>query len=396
MRSTGSKKIPEGIETSSLIRSGDPLLSDQCTARADELLCRALRGEQPAWVSSEPSGFEQRFLERSAHHGVTALVYTALLDSERWKSWPQTVHAALADAMRETVAFDLFRRHKVARFFAELRSRKIDFLVVKGDALARTHYQSTSLRARCDTDLFIRPTDIDAVRSALAVSGFRVIPPIYKTHQFTGAAGPGSGAVVRLDVHWRILNSSRFARLINFDDALADSIPLPGLPDGRTLGAVDSLLLACMHREGSENHDENRLIWLYDIHLLVSALKDRELEQFARKASDKGVVSCCLNGLRQANDTFNTGVSGEFLRKMTSLSESDPQATTYRSSQLGLLIDDLLRLPGLRAKWDLMAELFFPPAEQLMTRYRKSNKLWLPLLYFRYVFGRTGNRLLLR
>ncbi len=365
-------------------------------SEVDQFLCKTLRGEQPYWPATSDEDFAQSFMQRARHHGVEALVFEQARNTPQWDSWPEQVREQLTHAMRTGVAFDLLRGYEVANLLVELTRRGIAFLVTKGEALARTHYASPALRSRCDTDLFIDLNDINRVQTALLESGYKVVPPIYKSHQFMGVKQHRTGTPVVFDIHWRILNAPQFARAIDFAEALEHSIPLPGMDGCRTLGSVDSLLLACMHRKGSVLHDEDRLIWLYDIHLLVSALTPEQLQAFVQKAAGKNAQAACLDGLQRAQTCFHTKIPAAALEN---LATTEPEVTLCRrfhASNLSLLLDDLRCLPGMRSRLGLLGELFFPPPQSLMRKYGRKNPFWLPLLYLRHILSGSSTRLSLR
>ena len=366
------------------------------SSRVDGFLCAVLRGEQPAWPAFDVERFEDSFRQRSFEHGVEALVFHQMQDSAAWSAWPRGIRDGLTDACRAGIAFEMYRRNRVEELLFRLAERHIDFLVIKGEALARNQYPDSTLRTRCDTDVFIRPQQIEDVRTVLLESGFEVIAPLYKTHQFCAVANRAGPARVNLDIHWRIQNAARYARSIGFDEALAQSVPLKGMEHSRTLGPVDSLLLACMHRSGNDRHDAERLIWLYDIHILLSGMTPEQSDEFAAKAIDRDLQACCLSGVESAVACFNTKVSGELLPKLSAGRNKLSWWERYRKSHLGLLAADFGELAGMHAKAGLLSELFFPPAGSLMNRYGKDRKIWLPVIYLKYIFSRVGNRLLLK
>ncbi len=362
----------------------------------DDFLCRILRGEDSAWPATYDKNSAQSFLQQSLHHGVQALVFDHLHSTPQWDRWPDEVRTRLAAALRAGIAFDLLRAHEVAEFLQELRRRGIAFLLTKGAALARTHYTNSALRTRCDTDLFIDLHDIERVRMALLESGYAAVPPIYKSHQFMGVSRGHTEAPVIFDIHWRILNAPQFARVIDFTEALDQSVPVPGMDGCRTLGAVDALLLACMHRKGSVQHDEDRLIWLYDIHLLLGAMTPGQLEEFAGRAVNKQVQAACLDGLCRARACFHTLVADAVIETLTAAERAANRSGRFAGSNLSLLLDDLRRLPGMQARWNLIGELFFPSADSLIRKYSTSKRRWLPLLYLRHILGGLSTRLTLR
>ena len=65
----------------------------------------------------------------------------------------------------------------------------------------------------------------------------------------------------------------------------------------------DALLLACMHRV-AHHHDNERLIWLYDIHLLRERMSRDEHAAFWRLAAERRVVTICERSIALAEEWF--------------------------------------------------------------------------------------------
>jgi len=360
----------------------------------DDLLCRILRGEEPAWPSPCDADFEHTFLDRAIHHGLQMLVYDLVNQTSEWQDWPESIRSQLAVEMRAAAAHDMLRSHCVSSLLGDLQQRNIPVLITKGEALARMIYTKPSLRARCDTDLFIDMKDIDRVRTALVDVGYTVIPPIYKSHQFSGVK-EFSGASIAFDIHWRILNAPQFARTISFTQALEHSVPIAGLPGGRTLSIEHSLLLACMHRQGSAVAERGRLIWLYDIHLLALNMTTEQWKRFADKAVRLGVQGACVSGLKDARTRFMTEIPDDSMQTLAQ-TPARTLAKRFSTSNLSLLWDDMKSLPNRRTRRELIGELFFPSSGSLLKKYHKKRLLWLPLLYLQQVLGGMVKRLTLR
>lgn len=294
------------------------------------------------------------------------------------------------------VARDLLRRHHLERLLQELGARDLPCLLLKGEALARGVYPTPGTRTRSDIDLFIRIADILAVKDLVEAMGYRVFPPIFKSHQFTVMRQDDASGSVRFDVHWRILNDPRFARSLSFEEAFSRSVPLADPAPARMLCSEDALLVACMHRFGSTRHDPDRLIWIADIHALASSMDRDALARFAGRTVEKQVQRECLDGLRRAQACFLTPLPGELLNQMSMGEGGRSGAGSFARSQLGLLLHDWRELPDRAARFGLLKELFLPSGQHLLRKYRKSSKLWLPLLYLRQIVGGIYERLRLR
>lgn len=121
-----------------------------------------------------------------------------------------------------------------------------------------------------------------------------------------------SGGHHYLDVHWRLNNAQVLAQVLAWPELAARSTPLPALgASARALAPVDALLLACIHRAGHAGETaqigdivrqgSDRLIWLYDIHLLIGGMSAAELDAFVELAAARQVRAICLNALQRCS-----------------------------------------------------------------------------------------------
>jgi hypothetical protein len=367
-------------------------LLNAAAATIDRFLCQALRGEPAPWSALEPLVPDAEFVERSRHHGVQALLFCLMKSRPEWHDWPVVVRGALEQSHKALVAQDLMRQHYLATLVGALADRGVRCLLTKGEALARTLYATPGTRSRSDSDLFIPVAAIEDVRRSVVGLGYRIVSPVYKSRQFTVMRPGSTSGDVRFDIHWRILNAPRYARVLSFEEAHGRSAVVPGLQNARMLCHQDALLLACMHRFGNARHDRNRLIWICDVDALVGAMGERGLLQFASIAVEKEVQVECLDGLRRAEQCFGTVVPESVKARLESPRPPASWARKLARSQPGLLIADWCELPGAAARSRLAKELFFPSARTLLARYGKYNRLWLPVLYVRRLldglFGR--------
>jgi hypothetical protein len=151
------------------------------------------------------------------------------------------------------------------------------------------------------------------------------------------------------------------------------------------LSPAHALLLACMHRAGNAEHDPDRLIWLYDLYLLIKRMGVEEQMTFARLAQEACVQAVCLEGLAKSKKYFNTGLYSEAMMLLSEDSGKITGLASFKYSYLGLVFDDLKHLPSWHARYGLIHELLFPSAAELLRKYNKESSLWLPWLYARYI-----------
>jgi hypothetical protein len=73
------------------------------------------------------------------------------------------------------------------------------------------------------------------------------------------------------------------------------------------------------------HRNEERLIWIYDVHLLASRLDSHTLERFADLAVERGVGAVCRHQLLLAHDRFGTAIPQEVLTRLSTAS-AEPTA----------------------------------------------------------------------
>jgi hypothetical protein len=366
------------------------LLNDK--PQVNNFFCAVLRSESPEWTLGNAPGTVQAFLDYSAEQGLQALVFEKMHTSPAWQTWPLAIRESLGGARLAGVAVDLLRAHRVAQCLAVFEQHEIACLLTKGEALAHTLYPEPGLRPRVDSDIFIRLDQIDEVCGLFEQQGYELIPPIYKTHQFM-AVKCFEDFILTFDVHWRILNSPRFARIIGFSEAFARAVPVPGIKGGLTTCPVDTLLLACMHRSGSEWHDQQRLLWLYDIHLMVLRLDLEEWDEVISKAKHKGVQSIVRDSLNLAAESLASPVPDGITARLEPAANTGGFSNRFRKSYLALLADDWVALPDYRSRFRLLKELLFPSQSELEAEFGKKHRYVLCLLAVGYVLRRIPPRL---
>jgi hypothetical protein len=327
---------------------------------AEEFICQGIRGNAKPWSALAGLVSANELLELCSHHGVSPLLFHAASLQKEWQDWPPDLKQGLTNSSKSGIAQELFRSQQLAIVLSVLNENGVQCLVTKGEALAKTLYPIPGTRKRSDSDLFIAINDIEVARQAILDAGLVINTPVYKSHQFTARRKSREREIIGFDIHWRILNAARFARVLTFEEAYAGSIEIPAIEGARTLNSGDALLLACMHRLGNVNHNRNRLIWIYDIHLLVESMGQRQLEEFAAKARDKNVRSACLDGLSRSIERFQTNVPMSVLKDLGNpeLPMTFRQKLTY--SHFGLILHDMISLPDFYSRYSLFLELIEP------------------------------------
>ena len=357
-------------------------------------MCALLRGEPVAWPASNDSEFDARFRDCAAYHGVGPLLtrqVSLTLPGDRRVTEP----LCLARELKDDVAIELARKHELVRVLSALAESGVTALLLKGAALAYSIYPSPALRPRADTDLLIRSADREITARTLSEFGYE------KPNAISGECVTYQCGYVKrdrfhidhvLDVHWRISNTQMFSRALDYEELRSRSVPLAALGrHARALAPADALLLACMHRahhihspyrvDGVSSSGGDRLIWLYDIHLLIDAMSSRELEEFTRLAEKRSMRAICRDGLLRTRQCFGTRVPEEVLLSLSKTGPTEPSAAHLRAGNMRHLLTELRSLPRWRDRITLLGEHLFPPPDYMLEKYAVTSRAWLPMLY---------------
>lgn len=263
---------------------------------------------------SEPSPSVEVMLSAAAEEGILALLNDSV-DRMPAEFVSTELRVALRGAARVETAKELLRMSHAREVVAALSVMGIATLVLKGTALAYWLYPAPAQRPRCDLDLLVESRE--AAQRAVAVlqgEDYAVVADVgvASSAEFEVALqrrSPG-GVVHTIDLHWRLVNHASLSRGLTFSELWAGRIPIPKLhAQAFGLGRVHALVHALLHRVTNfPSGTQDRLIWLYDIHLLAGGCSEEEWRQFLRLCADKGIATPCLDGLRATRASFSTRI----------------------------------------------------------------------------------------
>lgn len=369
-------------------------------------MASVLRGNPLPYPTDADRYLGRDLLELSAIHGVKALLYHGLKGREEGNTWPCALRDRFRGAARYAAARELLVRQDVVKILQHLAAAEVNVLLLKGTPLAYGLYPQPYLRKRGDTDLLVPAAGRRLSDEVLCQAGYVARESAggsLASSQASYSRRDGFGVMHVIDLHWRLSNAQVFARSFGFDELLQSAVPIPSLgPAAMTPCAVHALMIACLHRTahlsfpyfvgGVRYVEANRLVWLYDIHLLAGRLSRDEWSRFVELAAAKGLRAVCLEGLRSAQLHLHTSLPEEVAAR---LSAPGPQELSDRYLRAGALrrhLIDLRALPGWPDRLRLLGEWAFPPAEHVLRKYRKSSRSLLPWLYLRRAVDGVARR----
>jgi glycosyltransferase involved in cell wall biosynthesis len=347
------------------------------------LIAATLRGRTAQWATAEvvAAGGVDTIVTAAREQGVNALLWqvdraTSVLDAD--------VRAALAADARVEVTREMLRHAELGALTQALAAAGCRALFFKGSALAYSHYPEPWLRPRVDTDVLVSRDEMNAVGAVLRARGYTEADALSTgelvSHQAAWERRDGMLHHV-IDVHWRIANPQLFAHALSLEDLWSDSRLLPTLdPAARGPSNVHAFVLAAVHRLAHHQNHE-RLVWLYDLHLLASAFSRNDWAALVRAARAARLTAVCRDALIRAGDTFDTVLPADVLDCLA-LSDLEPTRVyvTARQDRIDVLRSDLGALAW-RDRLRLLREHLFPPVAFMLHRYRIRRRSLLPALY---------------
>lgn len=287
----------------------------------------------------------------------------------------------LAQELAEEAARAALSAEDVKRVLERLHEEGVRPLLLKGTALARTHYEAPHLRPSVDVDLLVSQPDVDRAARCFERMGAEWIPHVTgelvmpQFHYVTSAAGYRQ----TYDVHFRAVNPVAFAGVLSWSVAVDAAVPVPGLgPHAFTVAPHLALILACVHK--AAHHQTDRLIWLLDIHLLAERLSPGAGEQVRQLAREWRVTLLVRQGLLDAHAAFR----GERAMALAEVMDTDGAAGEEYTAKFlagaptgARAVAGELRVLRGRRRLAFLRELMFPTARYMRRRY--AHRRWTPL-----------------
>jgi hypothetical protein len=300
--------------------------------------------------------------------------------------------AEFTGELRAAAVVEALRARELRTMLEALDVTGVRPVLIKGAALAYTHYERPELRPRSDVDLVIPAEARTSVAQTFTSAGYRRPPEIdgdVAIGQFHFSRTDEHGCTHAFDVHWRVSNVRAFADALTYEELSRDAVALPALGErARSASPVHALLIACIHRI-AHHGDTPNLLWLYDVHLIGRSLTAEMRHAFALLAAGRQMRAVCARSLSLAQDAFG-GLDARWIESL------GPPATGQEPSAAfvggGLRQIDILKSDLAETAWtarlQLLREHLFPSAAYMRQRFPRCPTLLLPLAYaWRIVTG---------
>ena len=240
------------------------------------------------FISEAPVDVAMGVLRR---HGLSALWRRCVRERGLWDLLPSALQKGLETDYRKAVGRAMVQEQALDQI-AELFGRKrFDWLVFKGQHLAKAVYSEESLRTSVDIDLLVRNRDLNAVFKVLEESGFTLLPPTSsRTHERSL-----SGRGVTLDVHWGFARPGRS----HIDLAEASLLSRKPMPNGWWVADNAETLTMLLVHPALTDYVTGRLNRAVDLHLW---LKDQERHRGSQEKHNDSEIDPRGRGSEQSED----------------------------------------------------------------------------------------------
>lgn len=315
----------------------------------------------------------EALLAACEREGVVSLVHAHLSAMDARQPVPRELMQPLAAGARRCAARSLLCVSEARRIQQALTAAGIPALWLKGIALGQWLYPSMHLRDVADIDLLL-PDHATTLRAAEVVAplGYALPNPHIAgdlvVHELLAWS---ERAQLELDLHWDLSNRALFAGRLPWAQLQSGATPLTALPDGaRGLSAQAAFLHACMHRAANAlTGREDRLRWLYDLHLLALRFDADDWESLLRAAPQARLADACASALRACQRVFATPVQDATLAAFDAAAAGESIRTDRLGRWAYFQWACWRRWPALRQRRRWLRQLLFPDMAHLRARY---------------------------
>ena len=363
------------------------------SAATRTLLCDFAAGDVGRPLHRLDPDWEEVF-QAVCRNGLLGLTHRYLKHRQACEYPPPEFRQAVNDAYRTSAIRMALMVLRISQVLARLAESGIDFMVVKGPALAHTVYPDPDMRAFNDLDLVVRERDWASMHRLLVAMGFRpehdlpqpppkLVPQeiLYEQKYWHRKTG------LLVEVHYDdILNAGLASRDVEGFWQRAIRVDVDGVPV-KTLSLEDQLIHLCTH---AHYHGYTRLNWFSDIAFIVrdhaagldweqllKTVRTEEAQvgvyyslQFLDQLLDVSAPDGVLAALRP--DRFRRWFHERYLPEEKVLSLQPmwrPDFSFYFTPFLKRLLPDLLVMGRRSEKLHYLLRLLAPPRDWLLYHY---------------------------
>jgi hypothetical protein len=338
-----------------------------------DFLCQAISSPLDRSELSELNFDDwQNISELASEEGVAPLLWWRLNEQGYSSLLPQEAAKYLQSVYYDCVSTNTLLESEVSKIGAYFCEKKIPVILLKGAALSRSIYPDPGLRPMNDLDLLVRKQNLPQAVKAITALGYEEQKTTYHVLFF---GGPGKR--VTLELHWNLQPSGHDS--LSEDNSVwawEDSVPFD---NSLMLSPEATLLYLSAHLTMQHGETTPRLIWFYDLHLLIlkynSELDWTKVLGLSRKLGWETALAEALLG---SLHFFATEMPVEVLTSLYTIIQKGDQIKANFFPRW--MLASLMSL-GWKARLRITWSLIFPAPAYMRWRYQPDPEWLWPVMY---------------
>jgi hypothetical protein len=348
-------------------------------------LCYVLsdRASQVAWDEYTPADWDL-FAQMADREGVAPLMYWKLKDSPIEVA-PSTFNF-LRSSYYQTLAQNTLVYQELERILEALDEAGIPVIVLKGAALATTVYEDIGLRPMGDLDLLVRPEHLKAATSVITSFGYFVQKAIYHI-----VFGRDQTQSTNIELHWFLIGIDQYrsTRIDYWNQARfwyqysAKSISI-NRKNIHLFSPLFNIIYLTAHLGIQHPQDSPRLIWLYDLHLIIwKHQSDSDWEDVSQLIELVDCSALLPEVIKEARNRFDTPMPASLFHALAEMSENPVRTLKrpYEDHKLPQWVWNSWRFLNWQMRLAMVWRLIFPDRSYMRWRYDFAQAWMLPLSY---------------
>ncbi|MGB8643716.1 MAG: nucleotidyltransferase family protein [Anaerolineae bacterium] len=359
-----------------------PQLAPPASGRAEGLAVQIIRHTYPFQEADRASlpmvgpAEWDGMVQAARQHGLAPLLHASLRRCAGELPAPAGVMAALWETYLRDSTTGLIAYQDLNHWADRFEREGIPFVLLKGSALAHLIYPEPSLRPFGDLDLLVHPQDAARLRPLFIQEGYAPafeFVPGFTSRFFAQETFWRRGAnAVMIDLHVHLFVNAFYRRRMPAAWLWAQTTPVQ--LDGRTaLTLTPTAQLFHLAAHYALHHSEERLLWLYDLALLMSgAGRPIDWESVVGQARAFGLVQAIQLTLERVAAVWGVTPPAEPWRQIRALTPGSGERRAFAlattASPFRRNLWDFVNLPASEAGVFVWYHLF-PGETYMRTRY---------------------------
>ena len=264
-------------------------------------------------------------------------------------------------------------------------------VLLKGIIMSHCYYEHPHLRPMDDIDLVIQADSVESVQSRLMAQGFELPNSSFGNmvmNQFIMTGKRPGGSTIAIDIHTRLFNRPGMNDLLSYDEILSSARQIMIADQTALAPSTEHCLIHAALHLMAHHQNSRKLIWLYDIWLLIQSLEKEETERLLAYSSRKRIaliLVCALERCHQFFPLANLELLNQ-LKEQVEQQKNIEHPSTIALTDSGLtdrLKSDWKALSGFKTRLKWLKGHLFPSYSYISKKYNVSA---FPLVWACYVW----------